>query len=87
MPRGGLALSLSDPHGLHNVNDSNWVLNHGRFFKEGDPVDCRASHGVDLQGGRLAQAAAPRTFTPPNFRQVNYAQGRAVGCADCHVMP
>jgi hypothetical protein len=83
----GLALSMDGPHGLHNIDDANWVANHGEFFDADDPAECQACHGLDLMGSRLAQAAAPRTFELPNGRTINYAEGQRVGCADCHVVP
>jgi hypothetical protein len=82
----GVALSMNGPHGLHNVDDPNWVLNHGGYFAD-DEASCQACHGTDLRGSRLSRAAAARSFNLPNETVVNYQEGQAVGCADCHFAP
>lgn len=80
-------LSMNGPHGLHNVDDANWVANHGDFFDAGNRALCQTCHGTDLRGSRLSKAAAPRSFTLPDGQTIDYSAGQAVGCADCHAIP
>jgi hypothetical protein len=80
-----LALSLSGPHGLHNVGDSRWVISHEIFFGR-DPVSCRPCHGADLRGTVLSRAAADRTFQVEG-RTVSFKKGTSVACNLCHGLP
>jgi hypothetical protein len=80
-------LSTAGPHGLHNINDANWVKNHGGFFNANPVSACQTCHGIDLQGGRLAKAASARTFTLPDNSTVSYSKDQPVGCTDCHAKP
>jgi len=85
--KGDLVLSLSGPHGLHNINDDNWVKNHGAFFNWRKPELCQSCHGLNLQGGRLSKTAAVRTFSLPGGYVMSYQKGQFVGCSECHAMP
>lgn len=85
--RQGLRLSLGGPHGLHNINDENWVKQHGSYYKPNQPATCQACHGIDLQGGRLSKTAQPRSFTLPNGQVISYNKGQSVSCGDCHQVP
>jgi Cytochrome c3 len=82
----GLELSLRGPHGLHNIDDPDWVMGHGSFYAA-DPAACQSCHGADLLGGRLSRAAASRSFALPDGRTRDYDTDQPVGCADCHALP
>lgn len=82
-----LLLSLSGPHGLHNINSQNWVNNHATFYSPRQPSTCQACHGKNLLGSRLSKAAANRSFSLPGGITKTFSPGQAIGCDDCHTMP
>jgi hypothetical protein len=84
---GGVPLSLNGPHGLHNINSSDWILGHGPFFTQNPGSACQACHGIDLEGGYLSRATTDRLFALGGGGAVAYARGDQVGCSDCHVNP
>ncbi|MEW8441990.1 MAG: cytochrome C [Candidatus Thiodiazotropha taylori] len=83
-----LPLTLSGPHGMHNVNSRGWNLNHEDFY-EADPNSCRSCHGTNLQGTVLSQTAADRTYLRDDDgeRTISLAKGTAVSCTLCHEYP
>jgi hypothetical protein len=83
---GTLAATLNGPHGMHNVNDPNWVHAHNDFYDRNHD-SCRACHGLDLLGNRLATVAADRSFQLESGRVVNLPKGSVVGCNLCHSWP
>ncbi|MDX2456372.1 MAG: hypothetical protein QNL87_02600, partial [Gammaproteobacteria bacterium] len=57
-----LPLTLSGPHGMHNVNSTDWNLEHEDFYEQ-NPNACRACHGRNLEGTVLSRTAAARDST------------------------
>jgi hypothetical protein len=98
----GLPLGLDGPHGMHPVADFNgpdqrWILSHESF---GGVTfdDCRACHGVGLEGTALARAAIDRLVQcmnnqgslPECAAGEQYAtipKGTEIGCGMCHAAP
>lgn len=85
--QGGVALSLNGPHGLHNINDPEWVKFHGNFYTFSPVSACQACHGDSLQGTHLSGATSDRVFETASGGSIAYASGEPVGCGDCHVNP
>ena len=84
--QGSLPLTTNGPHGLHNVNDSDWIdENHGDFYEQ-NKSGCKACHGTDLLGTPLAKMPTARTFRVEG-NTVTYAQGALVRCDRCHSRP
>jgi hypothetical protein len=81
-----LAPTTDGPHGMHNVNDQGWISEHHSFY-ERDPNNCKACHGLLLQGTVLSRTAAMRTFRVEDRGSVTIQQGAVVGCAICHEAP
>jgi hypothetical protein len=74
------------PHGLHNINDSQWVdENHGDFY-ESNKNNCKACHGLTLLGTPLAKIPVARSFEVED-NVVAYAKGDFVRCDRCHGRP
>lgn len=82
-----LPVSMDGPHGLHNVGDQAWVLEHGSFYADGGAQACQSCHGLALQGSRLSKVASARSYTLPDMTTIRYVEGDVVGCADCHLPP
>ncbi|MET0089101.1 MAG: cytochrome C [Candidatus Thiodiazotropha sp.] len=83
-----LSLTLNGPHGMHNVNSSNWNLNHGDFY-ERNPTACRNCHGQNLEGTVLSQTATDRDYLRDDDgnRTIHLAKGTPVSCTLCHGTP
>ncbi len=82
-----LALTVSGPHGMHNVNDARWIDGgHARFYKQ-SPALCKACHGLTLHGSVLSRAFSNRTFRAEDIGTVTVLQGDQVGCYTCHNGP
>ncbi|MDD5124021.1 MAG: carboxypeptidase regulatory-like domain-containing protein, partial [Methylovulum sp.] len=83
---GSLALTLNGPHGMHNVNDKEWINGgHGDFY-ERNAKSCQSCHGLDLKGSPLAKVAANRVFVT-ELGTKQYPAGNKVTCFDCHNGP
>ncbi|MBI1854089.1 MAG: hypothetical protein HYR85_27440 [Planctomycetes bacterium] len=82
---GTLPPTLAGPHGMHNVNDRIWVSNHHDFY-ERNQAQCRACHGVNLEGTALSRAAANRSFSVEG-RTIDIPKGALVSCTLCHEQP
>ena len=83
---GSLQLTTMGPHGLHNINDSQWVdENHGDFY-ESNKNNCKACHGLTLLGTPLAKIPVARSFEVEG-NVVAYAKGDFVRCDRCHGRP
>jgi len=98
----GLPLGLDGPHGMHPVADFNgpdqrWIISHERFggvtFDE-----CRACHGLGLEGTALARAAVDRLVQCMNNQgslpecaageqYATISKGTEIGCGMCHATP
>jgi len=88
---GSLPPTMSGPHGMHNVGDSNnsFVSNedagHPAFYKQ-NPGECKACHGADLKGTVLSRVAADRTWNT-EWGTKSVKKGETVGCYTCHNGP
>ena len=80
-----LAPSLGGPHGLHSVNDPNWIEKH-HDIAEHNQASCQTCHGVNGEGTVLSKVKADRSFSVEG-RTVRLAKGTAVGCGTCHENP
>jgi len=92
-----LPLTLSGPHGMHNVNSQAWNLEHEDFY-ERNPNACRACHGQNLEGSVLSRTAADRVYLRDDeddddddegggAQTINLAKGTEVSCTLCHERP
>jgi len=95
-----LPLTLSGPHGMHNVNSRTWNLEHEDFY-ERNPNACRACHGQNLEGTVLSRTAADRVYLRDDedddddddddeggsAQTINLAKGTEVSCSLCHEKP
>jgi len=89
-----LPLTLSGPHGMHNVNSRAWNLEHEDFY-ESNPSACQACHGRNLEGTVLSQTAADRVYLRDEeddddeggAQTISVAKGTAVSCDLCHGKP
>jgi len=79
----GMTQGLQGPHGLHSVNDRQWVTAHGSFYTQ-DQQSCKACHGLSLEGTVLSRAAAKRGLPGKLRKRIAIPQGTAVSCALCH---
>jgi hypothetical protein len=84
-PRGALPLTLSGPHGMHNVADPRWTKEHHDLVERNLPK-CAACHGKDFRGTVLSRTAAVRTWST-DYGTRTVPKGHAVGCHDCHSWP
>ncbi len=81
-----MARNLNGPHGLHPVNDLQWIRGHGDFA-EHNLASCATCHGADYRGTVLSAAFAARTLSTGEYGTVRYAKGQKTGCYDCHRGP
>ncbi|MEZ5672207.1 MAG: hypothetical protein R3E08_07370 [Thiotrichaceae bacterium] len=83
---GTLPLTLSGPHGMHNVNDARWINgSHSTYYRRSSG-ECKACHGNQLQGTALSKVAIYRDWTVEG-RSVKLQAGDTVGCGLCHKNP
>ncbi len=89
----GTAGSLDGPHGMHPVNDPNWIKGEGdrqhkklaeQAQESGNDV-CAACHGIDHRGTRLSRTPVDRQLIDAegNLR-ATVAAGQVIGCDLCH---
>ena len=83
-----LPLTLNGPHGMHNVNSTDWNLEHEDFYED-NPNACRACHGKNLEGTVLSRTAADREYLRDDDgdRTIHLAKGTPVNCSLCHEKP
>ena len=83
-----LPLTLNGPHGMHNVNSTDWNLEHEDFYEK-NPNTCRACHGSNLEGTVLSRTAAERNYLRDDDgdRSIHLAKGTQVSCNLCHEKP
>lgn len=79
---GSLGITLNGPHGMHPVNDANWVDRHENIA-ESNLNACRTCHGTLGDGSVLSRAAADRVLSAEG-RTVRFTKGQPVGCYHCH---
>jgi hypothetical protein len=82
---GSLPLTLSGPHGMHNVGDPRWTKDH-KTLAEHNQAACAVCHGKDYRGTVLSKTAAPRTWVLEKGNR-SVAKGQTVSCYDCHNGP
>jgi hypothetical protein len=82
----GPPLTTNGPHGMHNVNDRNWNENHDNYYEQ-NPSNCKACHGLNLEGTVLSHAAANRALVADDNRSISMAKGTLVHCSLCHENP
>ena len=78
--------TLDGPHGMHPVNDPDWIKEHGEFYEHatgGDP--CAACHGDDHRGTRLAKTPVDRVLKDRKGKvKATLNAGDIVSCDLCH---
>ena len=79
----GFALTTNGPHGMHNVNNPNWIQGGHENFYQQNPSGCQACHGTDLRGTVLSRVPVDRTFS----NGVTVKKGGMVTCYTCHNGP
>ena len=82
----GLPPTMDGPHGLHNINDPNWVLEHFYFAFDNKPR-CMPCHGSNLEGSVLAKTAADRTLFNHARQPITFPKGTVISCTLCHPNP
>lgn len=85
-PPGTLARTMNGPHGMHNVDQLNFIDDGHENFFEQNPASCRACHGSNLLGTALSRAAADRSWTVDGHTWT-VAKGTPIGCNLCHSLP
>jgi len=82
--------TLAGPHGMHPVNDPNWIKSKGDFYHE-DFVwkngndQCAACHGADHRGTRLSRVPVDRVLRDADgVVRATLAAGEFVSCGLCH---
>jgi len=82
--------TLNGPHGMHPVNDPNWIKSRGDFYHE-DFVwknrqdQCAACHGADHRGTRLARVPVDRVMRDAEgVVRATLRKGEIVSCDLCH---
>jgi hypothetical protein len=84
---GSLAANLNGPHGMHPVDDRNWILKH-ESLAENNAQSCRTCHGNRGQGTALSRAAADRTLARnESGGTVSVKKGTQISCGTCHSNP
>jgi hypothetical protein len=82
--------TLDGPHGMHPVNDPNWIKSdggwHGEFAEDwsnGDP--CASCHGVHHLGTRLSKTPVDRQLRDADGDLLaTVSAGQEIGCNLCH---
>lgn len=83
---GTLPSTMNGPHGMHNVNQANFVDHQHANFYETNPTSCQACHGANLLGTALSRAADDRSWTVEGHA-VSVPKGTPVACNICHQLP
>lgn len=80
--------TLNGPHGMHPVNDSDWIDEdgHGEFAEDRSNGDrCAICHGVDHLGTRLAKVPVDRVLKDKEGKVLTALRaGDEVACNLCH---
>ena len=84
--QGSLQLTTNGPHGLHNVNDSDWLdESHGSFYSRTNPAASLPWHRPARHPSR--EDAHCACLLGRRRRRVSFAQGDLVACNRCHSRP
>ena len=82
--------TLDGPHGMHPVNDPNWIKSKGDFYHEDFVWDngedqCASCHGADHLGTRLSRVPVDRVLTDADgVVRATLLAGDIVSCDLCH---
>jgi len=82
--------TLDGPHGMHPVNEPNWIKSKGDFYHEDfvwqDGKDqCAACHGADHRGTRLSRVPVDRQLRDADgVLRATVSKGDVVSCDLCH---
>ena len=82
--------TLDGPHGMHPVNDPNWIKSKGDFYHEdfvwkNGEDQCASCHGADHLGTRLSKVPVDRVLKDADgVIRATLAAGEMVSCDLCH---
>lgn len=82
--------TLSGPHGMHPVNEPNWIKSKGDFYHEdfvwsNGEDQCASCHGADHQGTRLSRVPVDRVLKDADgVVRATLVAGDIVSCGLCH---
>jgi hypothetical protein len=82
--------TLEGPHGMHPVNDPNWIKSKGDFYHEdfvwnNGEDQCAACHGADHRGTRLSRVPVDRVLRDADgVVRATVAAGDIITCGLCH---
>jgi hypothetical protein len=82
--------TLAGPHGMHSVNDPNWIKSDGgrshyKFVWSNGTDQCADCHGADHRGTRLSRVPVNRVLKDGKGRvRATLAAGDVVSCGLCH---
>jgi len=82
--------TLNGPHGMHPVNDPNWIKSKGDHYHEdfvysNGQDQCAACHGADHLGTRLSRTPVDRVLKDADgVVRATLAAGDVVSCDLCH---
>jgi len=82
--------TLEGPHGMHPVNEPNWIKSKGDFYHEdfvwnNGEDQCAACHGADHRGTRLSRVPVDRVLKDADgVVRATLAAGEIVSCDLCH---
>ncbi len=84
--------TIEGPHGLHLVNDAGWISAHGDLVENSSSpsrAECKACHGLNLEGTVLSRAAADRTLAKGENggSTISVSKGQKISCTLCHSKP
>ena len=83
---GSLRFSLGGPHGMHVVDEADFVEEQHKEMYAQNPGSCRTCHGANLEGTVLARVASTRVFEVEDASVV-LPKGMEVHCTICHGPP
>jgi len=82
--------TLEGPHGMHPVNDPNWIKGRGDsyhedFVRKNGQDQCAACHGADHRGTRLSRVPVDRVMRDAEGKVwARLSKGENVSCDLCH---
>jgi len=82
--------TLDGPHGMHPVNDRNWIKSKGDYYHEdfvykNGKDQCAACHGADHRGTRLSRVPVDRVLRDAEGKvRATVSKGDIIGCDLCH---
>ena len=82
--------TLEGPHGMHPVNDRNWIKSKGDYYHEdfvskNGKDQCAACHGADHRGTRLSRVPVDRVLRDAEGKvRATVSKGDIIGCDLCH---